>query len=296
MINNLWSFIKDKFDKMPQWVQVSTYLTMVAIFLVQFLSPRYIDIRLVGVINGQYFPLAEARVEIETEDRVIIMITDKQGRFSVPVGLANPATTYNFILYPDSKTMRQIDIEVGGHMAYSSWNKLLYSNTEDEYKFVNSTPKSWFRTAYANNELETSDFTQLVSEGTSSIEHVHYVDRADLNAALEITIEKTVIDAIATATNNRKDIKVNTELSGDLELGNYELSYVTFRIKEELNIDVSENIWRSVKTPRDIIEMSTTTYTKDNITNTNNVTSIEDKMFLLREQHQVEKLKLDEQK
>ncbi|WP_154215413.1 hypothetical protein [Vibrio parahaemolyticus] len=289
--------MKDKFDKMPQWVQVFTYLTFVAIFLFQLLSPRYIDIRLVGIINGQYFPLAEARVEIETEDRVIKMITDKQGRFSVPIGLANPAATYSFILYPDSKTMRQVDIKVGGHMAYGSWNKLQYSNTEDEYKFVNLKAKSLFRAAYANDELATSGFTQLVSESTSSIEHVYYVDRAGMNAILEKTIEETVIDAIATATtNNRKNIKVNTELSGDLELGNYELSYVAFRIKKDLNIDVSEKIWRSVKTPLDIIDVSKETYTKENIINKNNVSVIEEKMFIFLEQHQLEKVNLDEQK
>jgi len=223
---------------MPEWLQISTFTLFVLSFLALIFTPKYIDVRLVGIINDKEFPIAEAKVEIETKDRVITMISNSEGRFSVPLGMINPASKYTFVLYPDTRTKRQLDIDVGGHKAYSSWNKLTYSQENDKYNFSFFPLPNLFTSAYAQDDI--NEFRN--------------VDK----------IDDVVIAAIAEFTGTSvDDINLRASLVDDLELGNYELSYVNFKLKENFNIDAWKGIWESAKTPEDIISISRAAHYQD---------------------------------
>jgi len=238
MISGIFNFIKDKFDAMPEWLQIITFILFLACFFGLLFSPKYIDIRLVGTLGEGEFPLAEAKVEIETEDRVITMVTDGKGRFSVPIGLANPITDYTFVLYPDSKTKRQVDVNVGGHKAFTDWNKLTYSREKDEYKFTSTLTNPFISNAYAQDNLAKF--------------------RSKDN------IDDVVIDAISKTTGLKTtEISLKARLSEDLLLSNYDLSYINHRLNSEFGIDAWEKIWDNAKSPEDIVGISRALYYQD---------------------------------
>ncbi len=228
MASILLRFIKQKFDQMPEWLQISTFIVFITSFLALIFTPKYIDIRLVGTLGEGEFPLAEARVEIETHDRVITMVTDTKGRFSVPIGLANPITEYTFVLYPDSKTMRQVDVKVSGHQAFKKWNKLTYSKDTDTYSFELTATPAIFSHAQAQ----------------SGIEQFRATDE----------IDDVVLDAIANSLGIQShQIDLQANLYRELGLGNYEMSYISYRLKEAYKVDAWEDIWNIAETPEDII-------------------------------------------
>lgn len=238
MTSQIYKFIKEKFDVMPEWLQISTFILFVFALLALIFSPKYIDIRLVGNFGDGDFPIGEARVEIETEDRVITMVTDGKGRFSVPIGLVNPLTNYVFVLYPDSQTKRQIDVNVSGHKAFINWNKLTYSREKDEYQFSTLLNIPFITFAYAQR----------------NIVEFRAMDKVD----------DVVLEAISKTTGIKTtEIRLQANLSDDLSLSNYDLSYINYRLNKEFGIEAWDEIWKNAKTTEDIVGIARALYYQD---------------------------------
>ena len=234
----MFKFIKKYFDKMPDWVQIPTYILFVLGFFGLLFSPKYIDIRLVGNFGDGDFPIGEARVEIETEDRVITMVTDSKGRFSVPIGLANPLGNYIFVLYPDSQTRRQIDVNVSGYKAFINWNKLTYSREKDKYEFSSLLNFPFITSAYAQGDI--IEFRAM--------------DKVD----------DVVLEAISKTTGIKStEINLQANLSDDLSLSNYDLSYINYRLNKDFGIEAWDEIWDNAKTAEDIIGIARALYYQD---------------------------------
>ncbi|NOQ37166.1 MAG: hypothetical protein GQ569_14950, partial [Methylococcaceae bacterium] len=135
-MDELFKFIKDRFLLMPQWVQVSTYISFVVLFIYLFTAPRFLDMRLVSNDYGDEFPIGGAQIEIEIEGRVLILLTDSKGRFSVPVSTNYPLGTYLFILSPDPNSNKIKEIEVPVSNSYLKRSKIIYSKKTNDYKII----------------------------------------------------------------------------------------------------------------------------------------------------------------
>jgi len=238
MVTSLFTFIKVTFDKMPVWVQIPTYILFVMSFLALLFTPRYIDIRLVSNIGGDEFPLKGAVVEIESDQRVLTMITNERGRFSVPISFANPLQNFTFVLYPEPKTNRQKDVDVGGIKAFNYWNKLTYDRSDDQYEFAALPSFSLISTAIAQ-------------DGVSVLKSPESIDKA-------------IVGLIAKAKGiSIEEIQLESKLKGDLNLTNYDLSYISFVLEKQFDIYVWDSLWEKANTVDDVIVLSKDLLSKD---------------------------------
>lgn len=237
MLQNIWKFLDEKFQVMPTWVQITAYLAFLATLIISFFNPRYIDMRLVSELEGDQFPIGNAIVEVEVGDRVLSMITNEKGRFSVPVSFANPISSYVFVLRPDSKNKNRLkDITVPGKTAYSRWTKLIYHQKSDSCFLSSLDPINildFFPAAYAQEAVKTN--------GNS--------------------IEKDIISSLSKATGlPANSISPETEIFSDLQLGNIEISYVNHVLHKKYGISIWEKAWAETNTVEDIVKLATQTY------------------------------------
>ncbi len=225
MAVKVFPFLQEKFDRMPQWVQVTTYLLLLVLFLYLALSPRFIDVRLIAEVGDREIPLGGAEIEVETSDRVFYMATNGEGRLSVPLTLANPLQSYTFMLRPDVKQAQRVEVEARGHMAFTGWNRLVYSRDRKALEFAG---------------VPASDrIAGLIPSA-----------RADSPCRPEAEIPEAVYTALADVTG-AGDIDESTPLD-ELGAGNVELSYVHSELVEGFGVDAWDEIYRNAETAGEI--------------------------------------------
>lgn len=221
MFKAIFDFIKSNFEKMPKPIQVGTYILFVVSFFILLFAPRYIDVRLVSSIEGDEFPIIDAKIEVQSKERILNMITDEKGRFSVPIGFGSLISNLTFILYPESDSGRQIDINVWGAIAFLEWNKLTYRQETGTYEFASQTQFHLTNSAFAQESISTNE--------------------------IQNDIKQTVIQSISKSKNRTSNqISLNMTLYNELRLTNYDLSYINFKLKKDHNID----IWEDLKSER----------------------------------------------
>ena len=243
-MDELFKFIKERFLLMPPWVQISTYVSFVVLFIYLFTAPRFLDMRLVSHDYGDEFPIGGAQIEIEIEGRVLILLTDSKGRFSVPISTNYPLGTYLFILSPDPGSNKIKEIEVPFSNSYLKRSKIIYSkktndykiipngiieNTQDMFAFLDFLPA-----AYADDKSETQD-------------NIH----EEILKALEV-ITKVPFNQIPR----------NVLLRDDLELDNIDLSYINNRLNKKYGIDCLSDFQYNAKTVEDLINIARSAYYK----------------------------------
>lgn len=239
----LFRFIKDRFLLMPQWVQISTYLSFVVLFIYLLTAPRFLDMRLVSNDYGDEFPIGGAQIEIEIEGRVLILLTDSKGRFSVPISTNYPIGSYLFILSPDPSSNKIKEIKVPVSNSYLKRSKIIYSKKSNDYQIIpngiiENTQRlfakvSFISTAYADNEAPK------LKEG----------------------IDKEILKALEVITKIPfEKIPHNILLKDDLNLDNIDLSYINNRLNKKYNIDSLAAFQHQAETVGDLIEIARANY------------------------------------
>lgn len=241
MLKELLSFIKDKFDLMPKWAQVATYLLIVGIFAHLMLAPRFIDLTLIERRNGDEYPLANSTVTAEISGRLITILTGAKGQFSVPIGIANPIGGYSFVLQPEDDSDRTLDVDVGGHWAYRRRAKLVYFKNTDEYKVISR---------------QASALTGVLPKARAADQ-----EPSEGGGATEAAIAREVYSALAKATGFPADgIQPGTPLRSGLGANNSDLSYVNHLITRRFNIEIIEPVLRYARTAGDVAQIATAAY------------------------------------
>ncbi len=249
-MEGLFNFIKERFSAMPQWVQISTYISFVVVFIYLLTAPRFLDMRLVSNDYGDEFPIGGAQVEVEVSGRVLTLLTDTKGRFSVPVSTHHPLGSYLFILSPDSNSGKIKEIKVPVSNSYLERSKIIYSKKTNTYQIVpngviENTHKllaaaAFINSAYANDDKPPANITaraQIESEILSALERI-----------TKIPVEK---------------IPLNVTLN-DLQLDNIDLSYISDRLNKKYHIDCLPDFLRSAITVQDLITIADSQYYKNN--------------------------------
>jgi hypothetical protein len=235
----LFRFIKDRFLLMPQWVQVSTYLSFVVLFIYLLTAPRFLDMRLVSNDYGDEFPIGGAQIEIEIEGRVLILLTDSKGRFSVPISTNYPIGSYLFILSPDPSSNKIKEIKVPVSNSYLKRSKIIYSKKTNDYRIIPNgiientqrlfAKMNFISTAYADND----------------------------KPKLKDGIDKEILSALEVITKiSFEKIPRNVLLKDDLNLDNIDLSYINNRLNKKYNIDSLAAFQHQAETVGDLIEIA----------------------------------------
>jgi tetratricopeptide (TPR) repeat protein len=248
-MEGLFRFIKERFASMPQWVQVSTYVSFVVVFIYLLTAPRFLDMRLVSNDYGDEFPIGGAQVEVEISGRVLTLLTDTKGRFSVPVSTNYPMGSYLFILSPDSNSGKIKEIKVPVSNSYLERSKIIYSKKTNAYQII------------PNGMLENAQ--QLFAA-------IHFMNSAyadDKQTPTSITkeeIESEIFKALEVVTKiPTEKIPLSATLR-DLELDNIDLSYISDRLNKKYNIDSLPDFLRSALTVEDLITIASNQYYKNN--------------------------------
>lgn len=244
-MDELFKFIKDRFLTMPQWVQVSTYVSFVALFIYLFTAPRFLDMRLVSHDYGDEFPIGGAQIEIEIEGRVLILLTDSKGRFSVPISTNYPLGTYLFILSPDPGSNKIKEIEVPFSNSYLKRSKIIYSKKTNDYKII---PNGIIENA-------TGMFASLDFVGTAHAD--------DDKPEPKDGIDEEILKALEVITKIPfKQIPHDVSLRDDLEIDNIDLSYISNRLNRKYKIDCLSAFQHNAETVKDLIDIARSKYYK----------------------------------
>jgi len=244
-MDNLFGFIKERFSAMPQWVQVSTYMSFVVLFIYLLTAPRFLDMRLVSNDYGDEFPIGGAQIEVETAGRVLTLLTDTIGRFSVPISTNSPVGSYLFILTPDPTSGKIKEIQVPVSNSYLSRSKIIYNKKNNSYKIV------------PNGMMES---TQSLVAAIHLISPVYAEEVQPVNKDIETEILKA-LETITKISFNK--IPRNVSLH-DLALDNIDLSYINDRLNKKYNIDSLTLFLNSAITVEDLITIANNEYSKNN--------------------------------
>ncbi len=242
-MDGLFKFIKDRFLLMPQWVQVSTYLSFVILFIYLLTAPRFLDMRLVSNDYGDEFPIGGAQIEIEIEGRVLILLTDSKGRFSVPISTNYPIGSYLFILSPDPSSNKIKEIKVPVSNSYLKRSKIIYSKKTNAYKIIPNGVIENTRQLFAQINFITSAYAD------------------NKNSGLIKGIDKEILSALEVITKIPfKNIPRSVLLKDDLNLDNIDLSYINNRLNKKYNIDSLSAFQHQAETVGDLIEIARKNY------------------------------------
>ncbi len=242
-MDGLFKFIKDRFLLMPQWVQVPTYLAFVVLFIYLLTAPRFLDMRLVSNDYGDEFPIGGAQIEIEIEGRVLILLTDSKGRFSVPISTNYPIGSYLFILSPDPSSNKIKEIKVPVSNSYLKRSKIIYSKKTNAYKIVPNGVIENTRQLFAQINFITSAYAD------------------NKNSELIKGIDKEILSALEIITKIPfKNIPRSVLLKDDLNLDNIDLSYINNRLNKKYNIDSLSAFQHQAETVGDLIEIAQKNY------------------------------------
>jgi len=242
-VDGLFKFIKDRFLLMPQWVQVPTYLAFVVLFIYLLTAPRFLDMRLVSNDYGDEFPIGGAQIEIEIEGRVLILLTDSKGRFSVPISTNYPIGSYLFILSPDPSSNKIKEIKVPVSNSYLKRSKIIYSKKTNAYKIVPNGVIENTRQLFAQINFITSAYAD------------------NKNSELIKGIDKEILSALEIITKIPfKNIPRSVLLKDDLNLDNIDLSYINNRLNKKYNIDSLSAFQHQAETVGDLIEIAQKNY------------------------------------
>lgn len=255
-MNDLFKFIKERFASMPQWVQVLTYVSFVLLFIYLLTAPRFLDMRLVSNDYDEEFPIGGAQIEVEISGRVLTLLTDTKGRFSVPISTSHPLGSYLFILTPDSNSSRIKEIQIPVSNSYLSRSKIIYSKKNNNYKIV------------PNGILDKSPNT-LIS--LNFIRPVYADDKQINSTASKDEIATEILKSLEVITKIPFN-KITVDISlRDLQLDNIDLSYINDRLNKKYNIDSLPDFLRSAGTVEDLITIANNKYFKNKPSETTNV-------------------------
>jgi tetratricopeptide (TPR) repeat protein len=202
--------------------------------------------RLVSNDYGDEFPIGGAQIEIEIEGRVLILLTDSKGRFSVPISTNYPIGSYLFILSPDPSSNKIKEIKVPVSNSYLKRSKIIYSKKTNDYKII------------PNGIIEN---TQRLFAETNFISTA-YADNE--NPELKEGIDKEILSALEIITKiSFEEIPRNVLLKDDLNLDNIDLSYINNRLNKKYNIDSLAAFQYQAETVGDLIEIARFNYYKN---------------------------------
>ncbi len=224
----IFKFLDDKFSSMPNYVQVITYACMLVMFIYFSTLPRFIDMKLYSTIDGDTFPLRDAEIQVEISGRAIRILTDSNGRFSVPISNMLPHNDIMFVLKPDPNkdSIKVVEVPVTNsymHRSTITYNKSDSSYTIDPNGIINPTMDlfafiSPFSKAYAN-EKKMLDYEDVESSILSNLSKITGIPKSKLN--------------------------LKDDINSNYKMDQIDLSYFNSKLINDIDVDM----WDELKNP-----------------------------------------------
>lgn len=115
-----WKFFTEAFSKMPAWVRIATWFTLLILVVYLYISPRFINGQMVVRLdNGGTVDYSGATLRTHVEGRVFKFKTDDDGYWSVPVVSRMPYHGIHMQVYHED-AKRWYDVDIDGETVWSA--------------------------------------------------------------------------------------------------------------------------------------------------------------------------------
>lgn len=231
------NFVAKYFTKMPLWVRVVTYLTLLLLYVYNSLVPGFIygEIRIEGE-NNQYDFYTLGQVCITVDGRDIQTDTDKKGKWALP--LASKIPKNQKIRFSDREG--NIDIEFQGIDVLRGKHLIVYYNT-------GSGPKFYIKDSEKSRE---NILGKLFNIFTIS-EAIAYNGEKNRNSTPD-EVENTIINEIRKIISNLPE-NVDKNLNLFEKIGRSEEIRLKESIEQKFGIFISAKDWLRITTINDLI-------------------------------------------
>ena len=106
-----WNFLETKFDAMPKWVRVSTYLILLGMTVYLYLAPRFVTGQIVARTEaGGFVPYRGVAIQTQVEGHTLKFTTNEDGYWTIPIVDRNPGAVKLQIFHEDDHSWFPVSI------------------------------------------------------------------------------------------------------------------------------------------------------------------------------------------
>jgi len=110
-MQSIWNFLVGKFSKMPPWVQILSYLVVLALCVYLYLVPRFANGQIVAVKkSGGFIPYRGIDLQTHVEGRILKFRTNEAGYWSIPVVSRLPTSIRLQVFHEDDKCWHPVEL------------------------------------------------------------------------------------------------------------------------------------------------------------------------------------------
>lgn len=245
MIDQL-GLLSKKFSEMPLWVQVTTYLVLLALYVYLLLCPRFINGQMVAKTGrGGFIPYRGVDLQTSVEGRVLKFKTNESGFWSVPVVARLPGSIRLQVYHEDEEAWHEVKLSAG-----AIWKK-------DDFRLEIMDQEPWVR---------IERIARLKEGGAEGVNAVSWADKIFGQAyAAELKIPKAaavqaagrvdqeevrqrVFEIIANVSQSNTPIKNDYPLSGKKGLSYVKRIKLIESIEQKMGLKIPDEHWREIAT------------------------------------------------
>lgn len=246
----MWQLLRDKFDQMPAWVQISTYLILLILCIYLYLIPRFANGQIIAKTpNGGLVPYRGVDIRTYVEGRVLKFKSDEDGYWSVPLVSRIPESLLMQVYHEDDSAWHEVNL-----VAPELWLKdfrIVIKNSPPsiDVELVKSDVMNKFVYSFK------SIFSEALSQSAQAAELV--VPEELQGKKLNVEETKKIGDTIRSAVSNATG-KDPTAISPDDKLrGAGAPSYVQRiqiidQVERQMNIRIPDEHWRELNTVEEL--------------------------------------------
>ena len=249
-----WNFLVNKFDGMPKWVRVLTYLTLLAVTVYLILAPRFVTGQIVvRTDSGGFLPYRGTPIQTQVAGHTLKFDTNEYGYWVIPLVDRIPSVLKLQVFHEDAHSWFPVTIS-----ALEVWTEDLRIVISEKAPFVNlevvavkPDQDMWLAGSLARFFVTPAQ-AQVALEYTKD-PSVKLSPEAE--QAFRVQIFEEVRKVVSDVTNLSL-MDLNTITRMDSKHG---FSYVTrIQVVEELEsfyeIKIPDEHWRQFRTIGDFVE------------------------------------------
>lgn len=239
-MTDIWKIIERFFDKMPQWVQVSTFLVLLFLCVYLYLVPTFANGQLVAITeSGGRVPYRGADMAMHVGGRNLKFKTNEIGYWSIPVVSRFPGKIRINIYHEDQRAWYPIVL---------GWMDLWSSDFE--IRISNQEP--YFDVELVDNTQETGLINQAHSAELIIPEDI--LSRTQ-DSRLEANIRTQVYGVMA--ENMKTDLsRINDQIPFSAAGGASYINRIQIigELEQQFDLVIPDEHWRSIDTVGSLVD------------------------------------------
>ena len=246
-----WNFIKEKFDKMPAWVQVLTYLILLGATVYLYLVPRFITGQIVARTDaGGYVPYRGVAIQTHVAGHTLKFTTNEDGYWTIPIVDLKPGAVKLQVFHEDDHSWFPIEIGVT-----EVWTEDFRIVVSDNAPFVNlelvavsPAQDAWLASSLVRFLIDPAQAGELAYTRDFSTQQ-----DPEAEQAFRAHVFEEVRAAVSDVTNlSLAELDELTPLERNRGLGYVQRIQVVQQLEFIYNMKIPDEHWRQFQTIGDL--------------------------------------------